>query len=464
MAGVLSQTSWMQVRGPQNGPGNSYFRELQSFFAQYKNHGAVKTAENLTQKGFTYDAPVAFVLSLGPLPDLEPMNGYSDYLIGRAGGSENLESFRQQLVKLAEESNFEEFYQKHYSYLENLLNYGARSFDGTRVITWLQKFFGTKGDEYCLVLAPGLLPGGGYGATVETRDGKKIVYEVARENGVSEKSPEFPVGIYLESLTLHEWGHSFGNPALEKYQDRIHQLTSLFIPVADRMSQMAYGVVETFFYEQVLRSVALSAYPELFSFFDNDQALANEKGLGFYLTGFTLEQLRYYQKNREKYPAFIDFVPYLLDSYQKNSQELLKSAPIKPDYTEIKKIKVLGAYWEGDSKIQGLKSDSPHPFFIEVEFNVEPKVSKQISNFFDKAGAELQLVALGKAIVEVQPNRGGKWQPKDRFIWGFWLSINDTEFAKLEPGVVYRLVPKKQDPEYRWVIGENVSLVYSKEE
>ena len=463
LAGVLSQTSWIKVRGPYKGEGNGYFRELKNFFAPYKNHKAVKIAEELTKKGFTYDAPVGFVLSLGPLPYLDPVNGYSEYLVERAGGSRDLENFRQELVKLAKESNFMEFYRKHYSELDNLLSASTGEFDGIRVITWLQKFFGAKGDEYCLVLAPGMFPGGGYGVTVETRDGKKIVYEVARENGFSEKLPEFQSGIDLEWLTLHEWGHSFVNPALAKYPDGIRQLTSLFTPVADRMNAMAYGTLETFFNEEVLRAVQLTALPELFHSLDYNMALMNEKSAGFYLTDFTVEQLRYYQKNREKYSTFTDFVPYLLESYQKNTQELLKNAPSQQDYPEIKEIRVSGAYWEGDSKIQGLKSNSPHSFFIEVEFDVDPQAAKEISDFFDKAGTEFQLIAGEKPIIGVQIKNGGKFQIGNKLYWGFWVVMNDTEFAKLEPGVVYKLVPKKQDPEYRWVVGEDVSLVYSNE-
>lgn len=95
----------------------------------YQFLDAVKIAEKLTQQGFAYNAPVNFILSLGPLPNQEPVNGYSDYLIKRAWGSENLENLRQKLVKLAKESNFEEFYQQRYSYYGNLLNYNIKGFD-----------------------------------------------------------------------------------------------------------------------------------------------------------------------------------------------------------------------------------------------------------------------------------------------------------------------------------------------
>lgn len=70
LGGVLSQTSWIKNHGPA-GFGNEYFRALQTFFAPYKNHEAVRIAEALTKSGFTYDAPPGFVCHLGPLPELE---------------------------------------------------------------------------------------------------------------------------------------------------------------------------------------------------------------------------------------------------------------------------------------------------------------------------------------------------------------------------------------------------------
>lgn len=109
LAGVLTQTTWIEKRGPL-GAGNEYYRALKEFFSPYRDHEAIKMAQELTDRGFTCDAPVAFICHLGPLPDLELKYEYSDYLVGRAGGKEVLEKFRVALAELAEESNFLAFY------------------------------------------------------------------------------------------------------------------------------------------------------------------------------------------------------------------------------------------------------------------------------------------------------------------------------------------------------------------
>ncbi|MGB4251315.1 MAG: hypothetical protein WBK16_11530, partial [Limnochordia bacterium] len=103
LAGVLTQTTWMERRGPR-GPGNEYYRALKEFFAEYQDHEAVSIARRLTERGFTYDAPPAFICHLGPLPELPLLVEYNDYLVERAGGRDVLEEFRLALVDLAEQS------------------------------------------------------------------------------------------------------------------------------------------------------------------------------------------------------------------------------------------------------------------------------------------------------------------------------------------------------------------------
>ncbi|GAB6099919.1 hypothetical protein JCM16358_17980 [Halanaerocella petrolearia] len=324
LSGVLSQTSWIDRRGPQ-GKGNEYFRELKEFFSDYKNHRAVKIAEDLTQKGFTYDAPPHFVLRLGPLPKLKAVNGYGDYLIDRAHGKDNLEEFRLALVDLAQKSNFKQFFNEHRQELEGHLNQTVEDFDSKKVIRWLRKFFGWSGDEFHVVLAPAMFPGGGYAATINKDNGESIIYQVVRERGRSNKEPEFQTGSKLERLTLHEWGHSFVNPSLEKYSDIMEKLNlkKFYKPVAEEMKNQAYGSVEFFFNEQVLRAVTCLAGKDLYGKEIYEKLVKYHKRKGFYLTEFTIKQLEYYRNNRDKYKTFREFVPYLFREYNRNQERLL---------------------------------------------------------------------------------------------------------------------------------------------
>jgi hypothetical protein len=459
LAGVLSQTSWMKARGPK-GSGNEYFQELQYFFAKYKEHKAIKLAEELTEKGFTYDAPPCFILSLGPLPKLEPLNGYSDYLKKRAHGSADLEDFRQALVDLAAESRFAAFYQQHRPYLEKILSSNTYDFNGDKVVTWLQEFFGTKGDQYHLLLAPAFFPAGGYAATVNTNDGKKHIYEIIRANAESKKEPEFLQGRALEALSLHEWGHSFVNPALDQYPSPMQGLEDLFNPVKEIMAKKAYGQIDIFFHEQVLRAVVILAAESIYKIYDCQKMIDNEQNEGFYLTQFTLKQLRFYQKNWAKYPSFTEFVPYLLESYQKHKSDLLKLINLErlDSTNEIKEINILNAYWEGDPQLEGLKPKRPHSILIEVSFVPEKPSMKQISALLERVDPEFELSATDGSKAKARIYECNMYIVGKRIFWGVWIKIDDSGYAKIKPGVSYKLVSKQHDGEYRWNLKKEITL------
>jgi hypothetical protein len=56
--------------------------------------------------------------------------------------------------------------------------------------------------------------------------------------------------------------------------------------------------------------------------------------------------------------------------------------------------------------------------------------------------------------------KGGSYHTADgKEIYGFWAKLSDAEFAKIEPGVSYRLAPQRRDGKYRWRIGADVALI-----
>lgn len=324
LAGVLSQTTWIEQHGP-SGEGNEYYRALKTFFTPYKDHKAIRIAQELTTKGFTYDAPPAFICHLGPLPELEVVYEYSDYIAGRAGGRQKLENFRIALRDLAETSGFLAFFEEWMPFLDEIVRETGTGFRFDVVTGWLMDFFGWEAQEFHLIITPSMFPGGGYGATITTEDNRLIAYQIIREQGQSSTKPQFPSGTSLENLTTHELGHSFVNPSLEAYLDRANNLKPLMWPVRKLMYEQAYTTIDTFLNEQVLRSVEVMAAHELYGLEVREQVMAYHERVGFYLTQFVVEQLRFYQANRERYPTFRDFVPYLydqLDRYQKETSSL----------------------------------------------------------------------------------------------------------------------------------------------
>lgn len=354
LAGVLSHTSWIDLRGPVLS-GNAYFQELHTFFKPYKGHIAVRMAERLTKGGFAYDAPPNFILSLSALPELTAKNAYSDYLVGRAKGKNRLEQFRVALKNLSEESDFMEFYKSHAEDYKKWVNECTADYDAKGLTRWLESFFGWSGEEFHIVFAPAMFPGGGYAAHY-TIDDKLTIYQVIREHGKSLYDPYFGTSSDLEALSLHELGHAFVNPSIEAYQDLIndYRLIDFYKKVEKQMQMQAYGSVNAFLNESVLRAVTAIAHGD---FADNndvqDQWSRSEKSKGFLLQDVIVTSLLTYRRERTQYVTFRDYVPVLLKVISDARPELL-SRSIKHSDSRTHKLTwfvvmivgiLLGAIW-----------------------------------------------------------------------------------------------------------------------
>lgn len=219
---------------------------------------------------------------------------------------------------LANEMNFLSFFQEWEPYLNTVVAEATQGIRQELIEEWLSEFFGWSASEFHLLMTASMFRSGGYGATILDESGNLIAFQIIRDSGLSEK-PEFPSGISLENLTIHELGHSFVNPSMEIYPERMNNLKPLFWPVRKVMRAQAYTIVYIFINEQVLRAVEVMAARDLFPQEVETIILNKQVDRGFYLTEYIVEQLEYYQSNRNLYPTFAEFVPFLydqLDLYQ----------------------------------------------------------------------------------------------------------------------------------------------------
>ncbi len=311
VAGVLTQTSWMEEWGPSE--GNSYFHKVRDEFSSYDEHRAVEIAEELLEKRFIHDALPHLAFRLSPLPNLLPRWGYGQNLIHRAGGTDLLEEFRRELIDLADKMDFHKFFAKHGDLYEDIVHELAAELDSKKIIPWLHDFFGWSGDEYYLIAAPSMFPGGGYGGHVRTPEGEMLVTQVIRAEDDRRINPRFPTGESLQRLSLHEWGHSFVDPTLAQHPLLVRQLEFLYKPVEHVMKDQAYTNVATFVNEQVLRAIETLAMKDLYG----SQAYYTHKSRterrGFYLTEPLIELFQNkYLPRRDSYADFSDFAPTLL--------------------------------------------------------------------------------------------------------------------------------------------------------
>lgn len=319
LAGVLAQTEWGMKYGPVKG-GSAYYRALKDFMAEYRTHQAVLLAQELAVGDrFVFDAPPAFICHLGPLPDLELQREYTTYLVKRARSREKLEDFRLALKDLASVSGFMEFFEVWRKELERIAAMTEASCGAERTAEWLSRFFGWDQERYRVVFSPGMYSGC-YGVELGGSGGGALVVICALDSAGG--TPVTFSGQTLDRALLHEWGHRFINPSLEACPQQIHDLAPLYETVAKSMKDQNYGLNAVFWNEQVLRAATCLASRELHGEDAFKANVQNNESWGFFLTGFVVGELEYYQAHRDQYPTFREFVPCLLDRLKQYQVEM----------------------------------------------------------------------------------------------------------------------------------------------
>lgn len=316
---VLSMTTWIETREPPD-VSYHYGEDIEDHFARFKNHDAVKLAQELTDRGFTYDAPPGFILYFSEPPALKKLYPYSEYLTTRAGGENILDEFADALRRFAGESDFTLFYEEHQDFYQQLVESVRRDFDQENLVSDLEGFFGVEQASYTIILAPYMFLSGGYGSRIH-ESGKFHCYEIMRVSEIKQGMPSFGSSSDIYYLSLHEFGHSFVNPTTEDFRSEVIKYSGLFTPVADKMKSMAYGTWETMLNETLIRAFTCYTMYEESGTQKGKSCLSKEKNKGFYFIEDIYELYVDYMKTRDIYPDFKSFYPHILDKLEEIASE-----------------------------------------------------------------------------------------------------------------------------------------------
>ncbi len=299
-------TSW--APGGHIKSKTSYKEDMDRYFQDFQDHRAIAAVEQLAQAGFTHDAPVGFMLHHGDPPELEQKHPYSDYLIGRAGGEENLMLLANALRDFAHSTEFMRFYEAHEALYDIQVGEVKSLIEGNDYVQVLEGFYGESRRSYGVILSP--LFAGGYGITVEAEKGYDI-YGVLGPCALRDARVTFACLDYIESIMLHEWSHSFVNPLVDGSYDRFKESERLFEPIRATMRNQAYPTWRVCLYEHIVRACEIRLRAKLREDFDKGKFLAYQEGKGFWYVSQVDSLLDGYEAHREEYPTFGLFAPVI---------------------------------------------------------------------------------------------------------------------------------------------------------
>mgnify|MGYP000636765616 CR=1 FL=1 len=230
-----------------------YKRAVLEWFSPYRNHKAVKICQKLVNIGFTYDAPVGFVMHLSEPPELKVVKKFSNYHIKRAGGEFILREFVKNLRKFANESDFMNFWESQNDFYKEVVTKSGVKVDEIRsILQQLKEFFRASELQYqaYVILALLIRETVGYGYMLEDS-----LFTFIGPWKISEGFPIFgEVDFQLRQLIRHEYAHLFVNSITERYRELVNKYAYLFDDIKERMMKMAYGTWEIALNEHIIRA------------------------------------------------------------------------------------------------------------------------------------------------------------------------------------------------------------------
>jgi hypothetical protein len=164
------------------------------------------------------------------------------------------------------------------------------------------------------VMVPLLTAGAGNYGPRYLADGREEVYAVIGTRADSTGQPAFDAR-FVPTM-VHEFSHSFVNPAVEPQQERFRAAGEAIYPaVAREMRSQAYGSWQTMINESLVRaSVAryvLAKSGEAAARLE----VASQRMRGFLWTGELFDLLGEYERDRARYPTFDSFLPRVAEYF-----------------------------------------------------------------------------------------------------------------------------------------------------
>jgi hypothetical protein len=311
---------------------SEYSKDILSYFGSFAGSKAVrKTNELLENQKFSFDAPVALMLHFSQVPELKQKTPYSDYLLKRGGGKENLDFYISDIQNFALETNFIRYWKSKQEFYKKIIDLTISELGNQDLVKTLEDYFLETQNSYNIIISPSF--NGGYGPSLPGINGKLDIYSCISTTSNKDGIPFLSKDV-LSYYVLHEFGHSFVNPESSKYPERIQANSKLFGPIMSDMSKMAYGSWNICVNEHILRATHIRMKYQINDQVNISNLINQEKANRFIYIEPLVKKLLTYENQRDlKKITFAEFYPKLID---------VLDSLANSDYEKLAEVKFLG--------------------------------------------------------------------------------------------------------------------------
>jgi hypothetical protein len=291
-----------------------------SHFYPFRNHSAIRSARQLLERSGTD----FFLLALyyEQLPTVKRALEISDTILqdineDRKLALKELDELMALVADFYEESNYQYFQEKYSFVYTQAVEEVLQSLPSKGTLDFMEKYFGGGFVSYKFYVVPFFKSEFGMSYTLKTELGTENItlispFQPAKLDNndsilsVGYKSPEDAF-----QWTVHEYAHSFFNESLyqKDNQTDLEKFAGLYKPVE---AQPQYTDWANVFAEHLALAFEVRAVQLL----DSEAAAEKlrKKYQDWYYLDHFIEQLKYYETHRDKYPNIASFIPDLIAS------------------------------------------------------------------------------------------------------------------------------------------------------
>ena len=389
-------------------PDTSYHRDVDAWFAPFRNHAAVTRFAELARHGYTFDGPAGTMVCLSAPPELKQEGSDEECNAARAGGAASLAAWLEQLRDFYRVSDFDAFFRAHAGFYA-MMEEATRKNLVRDYAADLESYYGIRQASYTIVPAPLLV--GNFGRRHQRADGRSDVYGILGVTGNAYGVPQFGTVETLRELVWHEFGHSFVNPEVNRLGAGLEKSQKLLAPIAAKMRQMAYSDWRTVVIEHVDRAVTVRlAFRELGEA-AGQRVLDREKASSFAYVEALAERLQEYEQNRDRYPTFGAFAPRLLAVFDE-----LAARDLPADFYDIPLTGTINSVLSAGKAIYVVPTG-------EADGEAQRKIADYVKTIRDRFNAASEMVTdeqalardlSGYCVIAYGTLSGNKWLAKYR--------------------------------------------------
>ncbi|MBS1710051.1 MAG: DUF4932 domain-containing protein [Armatimonadetes bacterium] len=352
---------------------SAYSKRVDTYFAKFKDHAAVKAAQRLREEyGVSFDAvPTLAVhltdaISLGErIPfDMPPPRW------DKRWSPDAARAFVNDLKAFVKDTDYAKFLAQEKPYYAKATAGMVDLLKRYPVGKWITDFYGYKPTREPFVIVGLLCGGGNYGMSVRFPDGSLEMSPVFGADDFDKDGvPRFGDGAL--STVVHEFSHGYVNTLVDPYADRLKPTVAKYWPrMQSVFAANAYGETNAVLYETFVRAVESHVVEKHMSPPMAFDVLVGQRSTGFLWTSDLSAKLNAYDANRSQYKRFDQFMPTLVHEFERVTHD--------PEtlYARCPKVLAVEPTWgpeEGDTKTVTIKTTFDQPMLRDRRgFSMEP--------------------------------------------------------------------------------------------